>query len=481
MKRRRDTKGIIQNENHSIFSRAMRMVLIFLVSVHSIVSAQEDTSYAFIVAGHAYGAHAGGNTGLHPALLSRLNSGYDSTTAFFVFTGDIVNFSTPESWQQVEDEMANYALPYYYVMGNHDDNDAGWQVFEDKFGGTYYAFNSQSELFIVLNSTEDERSISSDQIDFLKEQLNQAGDTIHTIFIFFHEVLWNSHEKYIGVMSNSRSRYDQMVNYSNYWEEVHPVLSGKPDKNFFLIAGDVGGNPDAVSAFYDKWDNITFLASGMGEVADENYLLVRVFSKDSIEFELVPLDSSLSLPGVEFYSVPPATEAITGPEVVPQGGIAVEYSVPEVFNASSYVWELPVGATGTSTSTHIAIDFDSGFAGGTLSVQAARDGFGKGPASSMMIQAAETPVELHEADDGSPRIDFMEANNYFIVGFTGFDEDELSVRAFDVSGRLFKSERIGIAGEYAEMQIDKKDISQGIIFLSISTRTRHITKKFVIR
>ena len=477
----RRSKDINQHENQSIVRPAIVMVLIFLLSVHSIVNAQVDTSYAFIAAGHAYGSHNGVNIGLHPALLNSLNSGYDSNAAFIVFTGDIVNQSTSESWQQVEDELSNYALSYYYVMGNHDANEIGWQVFEDKFGGTYYTFYWQSELFIVLNSTEVDRSISPNQLDFLEEQLNQAGDTIRNIFIFFHEILWNSHEKYIGVMSNTRSRYDQMVNYSNYWEEVHPMLLGKPDKNFFLITGDVGGNPDAIAAFYDTWDNITFLSSGMGEVADENYLLIQVYAQDSIEFELVPLNSDLSLPDIEFYSVPPATEAITGPEVVPQGGSAIEYSVPEVFNASSYVWELPEGATGTSMSNSIAVDFDFDFSEGNLSVQAARERFGKGPASSMIIKADITPIELTEGDVGSLQIDFIETDDYLTIGIKGFDGDVLTIRLFDNIGRFLKSERIEAMGEYAEMQIDKNEISKGIIFLSVSTRTQHITEKFVIR
>ncbi len=188
--------------------QTIQIVVLFLCILYCNVNARADTSYSFIVAGHAYGAHDGENIGLHPNFLSSLDSGYDSLAAFFVFTGDIVNKSSVESWQQVEDELARYSLPYYYVMGNHDDDDIGYQEFNEKFGSPYYAFHFQQELFIVLNSTEEQRSISSNQISFLQEQLNLAGDTVQNIFIFFHEILWNSHDKYIGVLSNSRSRYE---------------------------------------------------------------------------------------------------------------------------------------------------------------------------------------------------------------------------------------------------------------------------------
>jgi len=471
----------IVNKIYCLVRRAIPMVLFMLLSVHSILSARSDTSYSFIVAGHAYGSHTAKNIGLHPALLNSLNSGYDSNAAFIVFTGDIVRKSTTESWQQVEDELSNYPLPYYYAMGNHDANELAWQVFENKFGSTYYAFNSQSELFIVLNSTEDERSVSSNQVEFLQDQINNAGDTIRNIFIFFHEVLWNSHEKYIGVISNSRSRYDQMVDYSNYWEEVHPMLSERADKNFFLIAGDVGGNREAISAFYDTWDHITFVASGMGEVDDENYLLVLVHTKDSVEFELVPLNSDFNLPDLEYHTVPPATEAIIGPSIVPPGVTDIEYSVPEVFNATSYEWELPAGANGTSTTSSILVSYYSVFEGGILSIRAARDGFGQGPATTLTISAESTAIGLPEGGDDSPLIDLTETNDHLSVGINSFNEGELTIRIFDIGGKLLQSESIMATGDNFQIVVDKNDIPEGIILVTVFTPSCHITKKFIVR
>ncbi len=463
-----------------IIGRSIQIAIIFLWAIHSNANAQVDTSYAFIVAGHAYGSHDGVNIGLHPNLLNSLNSGFNSNAAFFVFTGDIVNKSTSESWQQVENELASYAIPYYYVMGTHDDNDIGYQVFKDKFGSPYYTWNSQTELFIVLNSTEEQRSISAKQIDFLREQINLAGDTIPNIFIFFHEILWNSHEKYVGIKSNSRSRYDNIVKYSNYWEEVHPILSGKPDKNFYIIAGDVGGNSDAIAAFYDTWDHITLLASGMGEVVDENYLLIQVHSKDSIEPGLMPLNSDLSLPDIEYYSVPPATEPIMGPELVSRGGTAFEYSVPQVFNASSYIWKMPEGATGSSISYRIEADFTFEFTEGNISVQASRTGFGSGPATSLMLKANNTAVELIEGNAPSLQIDLIEDYNYFTIKINRIDREILTIRLVDISGKIIMSEQIEGMDKYTEIQIDKNDIPKGVIFLYVSTKTQGRRFKILI-
>jgi hypothetical protein len=49
-----------------------------------------DTTYAFIVAGHAYGSHTGTNLGLYTPLLNSLDGGYDPAVEFIVLTGDIV-------------------------------------------------------------------------------------------------------------------------------------------------------------------------------------------------------------------------------------------------------------------------------------------------------------------------------------------------------------------------------------------------------
>jgi len=454
---------------------------------------QTDTSYSFLVAGHAYGAHAGENIGLHPPLLQSLDAGVDSLTAFIVLTGDIVNYSTPESWQQVETELARYPFPAYYVMGNHDSNETGRQVFVDKYGSTWYSFRRHRDLFVVLNSTEADRSISPVQLEFLETQIAQAGDTTRRIFIFFHEILWNSHEKYTGVRSNSRSRYASIAPYSNYWEEVHPLLDGDPERQYVVIGGDMGGNPDAMAAFYDRWGNVTLLASGMGEVADENYLLVRVHGEAPAEFELVPLRDGVHLYPLEYYSVPPAPDSIEGPGEVTPGSTGVVYSVPEVFNATSYVWELPEGLTGSSASVSIFANVDPGFTEGILSVKAERDGFGAGPPAMKSVQAKATSVGTGYAD-GSPGIEgtnpgigagnpapvqFHREEGALIVKVNGQAGEEIHIRIFDSLGRLVRSEKRHAEGNSFELRIPEQVLPRGMILISISLGSEYFYRTII--
>ena len=464
-----------------MFFRTLGCVVALLLSVCQEVNCQRQVSYSFITAGHAYGSHDGDNIGLHPPLLERLYSGIDSTAEFIVFTGDIVNHSNVESWQQVDLEMDSVGIPSYYVMGNHDNNEAGRAVFEEKHGATYYTFYSHGDLFVVLNSIEADRAISENQLAFLQDQIDLAADSTGNIFIFFHELIWNSHEKYIGVRSNSRSRYDQVVEHSNYWEEVHPMLLERPQKDFYLIAGDVGGNPDAISAFYDRWDHITLLASGMGEVDDENFLLVHVIKGDSTEFELAPLNADLNLPGTEYYSVPGAPDDIAGPGFVFQGSNSVEYSVPEVFNADSYQWYLPPGVTGSSSRDQIELEFDMNFEYGELSVRASRDGFGSGTPTSRTIQADFTSIESLIAQRAPLGIEVREESDVLHIQLEGLYAETFSLRIMDSGGRVLISKQVMAPDCCQEFQIFTSELPRGILIISASTKTRQVTEKIVIR
>lgn len=363
-------------------------------------------------------------------------------------------------------------------MGNHDDNPIGQAVFQQKHGGSYYAFFQHGDLFIVLNSIEADRAISDQQLIFLEEKINLTGDSIKNIFIFFHEIIWNSHEKYKEVRSNSRSRYDKVVDHSNYWEEVHPLLMQNTNKSFYLIAGDLGGNPDAISAFYDKWEHITFLASGMGEVEDENYLLIHVYEYDSVGFELVPLNAEMDLHDISYYSIPPAPGLISGPASVFQGSSSVEYYIPEVFNADSYTWGLPSGALGSSDQEHILLDFDSAFENGELSVSAFKDGFGSGPESTLWIEAEFTGLDLLKHDNPSLAIQFEIEQGIVSIGCEDLKSEIINIQVINSSGKLLYQ---GVIRNNSEkIQLSWGKLEEGLLFIRAFTNTRQITEKFII-
>jgi len=257
--------------------------------------------YTFIVAGHAYGSHFGTNVGLHPQFVNKLEYIKNSGCDFMIFAGDFIRGLTGK-WEVVESELKQFEIQPYFVMGNSElYNNNSIEKFINKYGNSFYSFDIKTERYIILNSQKSSRSITEDQIKFLKERVETLSDKNRNVFIFFHELLWNSNEIYKDVKSNRRSRYHNIIDKSNYWQRIHPILE-KTKKPIYVIAGDLGGKPDSQPAFYDKWNNVTLIATGMGEIKDENYLKVNIHY-GSINFELIPLNNKIKLNEINYYSV----------------------------------------------------------------------------------------------------------------------------------------------------------------------------------
>ena len=458
---------------YSIFAL---VVLLFAIIQPNNVKSQENSNYSFLVAGHAYGAHAGTNIGLHPPFLKKLSEERDTNLLGLFLTGDIVNTSTTASWNKIEMELETLGLHSFYVMGNHDNNTLGHQIFKQKHGGDYYAFEHGSDLFIVLNSTESDRSISPVQLDFLDNSLKNSVSKRERVFIFFHEVIWNSHEKYKLVRSNSRSRYAQLKNISNFWTEVYPKLAALPEKKFFLFAGDVGGNPDAIAASFDIWGNVTLISSGMGEVKDENYMKVNV-TTDTVTFQLIPLNDEVAMNSATRYNIPekPKMMAGSGAVLPPQTGL--KYTVYQVSNATGYRWNLPSGVLGVSSSATIFLDFDGQFSGGEISVRAINDGFGESEPAKLTISGKTT---LSGENENGLKISIIQSQGFIRIGFNSSETKQAQFRIFDLAGRVVFDEILQPEPGFNTKIISKNKLRKGIFLAELQAENRRITQKIIV-
>ncbi|MDA3930909.1 MAG: metallophosphoesterase [Prolixibacteraceae bacterium] len=409
--------------------------ILFALQIETIFSQNLESHYSFAVAGHAYGSHSGSNIGLHQPLINRLTTKRDSLIDFIVFTGDIVNQSTNASWNQVESDLELIGLPSYFVMGNHDQNTIGYSVFTEKHGGTYYSFKRENELFVVLNSTQEQRSISREQIIFLENELVKSDSSIHSIFIFFHEILWNSHEKYKDVLSNSRSRFNNILNYSNYWTDIHSLLI-ENGKDIYIIAGDVAGNEDAIPAFYDQWDNVHLIASGMGEVEEENYLKVNINS-DSVSFELIPLRDEIVLKELSYYSLPAQPDSIYGLELI-EPNTSKSYEIDAITNASSYEWALTDYMNGSSNSILIVVDFNEEFLSGEIAVRSVHHGFGKSKWRIRNVAVEEGNLNSQYLNNLDCKITWQQLDGQIEIKFNMQLSKPTRVQFIDMNGHLIE-------------------------------------------
>ena len=256
-------------------------------------------NFSFIVAGHAYGSRKEDNLGIHPPFLAALEFEKERRN-FFVFTGDLTRSSTEESWETISTELNTLGLPYFVTLGSHDVyTPHGENYLVDEYGSTYYRFDIGKNRFIFLNSQAPVRSISPDQISFLYTSLKD--ENISTAFIFFNDLLWTEDVKYKDLLPNKGSRHYNM-RYSNYWETIHPLFEKFPEKKFYVIAGDVAATPDGIAAYYEPLGNITFIASGMGDLQDSNYLIVSVVNED-VRLSLHSVNDPLNTFPLENYTL----------------------------------------------------------------------------------------------------------------------------------------------------------------------------------
>ena len=449
----------------------------FCFVIYFNAQAQITPQYSFYVAGHAYGAHAGTNLGLHPPFLKKLKENKDSTLMGLFLTGDIVNYSTTASWNQVDRELSELGINSFFVMGNHDNNTIGKQVFINKHGGLYYYFVYSNELYIVLNSTESDRSISKTQLEFLDNIFANTDANWERAFIFFHEVIWNSNEKYKQVRSNSRSRYSQLVNISNFWTDVYPRLAALPEKKFYLFSGDVGGNPDAIPAFYDRWENVTLLSSGMGEVADENFMKVNVFS-DTVTFQLIPLNDAVELKPVTWYSVPVKPDTIYGPEIISTSQNEAVYRIPAIDNATGYKWQLSKGISGNSDSSQIMVHFDVDFQSGKISVIAVNDGFGESSAVELgVIKDNATFVSENLVGE---KFKVYQSQKLIHLDFDSYRNQLAEVRIYNSSGLILYDEKFNVCQSSNSRVIPKKPDFKGLAVVQLLLGDKKMTSKIIL-
>lgn len=87
--------------------------------------------------------------------------------------------------------------------------------------------------------------------------------------------------------------------------------------------------------------------------------------------------------------IPGCSGPITGLSTVCRGTNGVTYTVPPIPNASSYAWTLPSGATGTSNTNSITVNFGAGAVTGDIIVRGVNS---YGPGGSSVFKVTVVPL-----------------------------------------------------------------------------------------
>lgn len=242
--------------------------------------------YAFFVGGHVYGNPVDFQYGVHPLFKNHFPMlQNDTLVEFGVFTGDIVPHATEAYWDAIDADLAELGKPVFFAAGNHDMLDR--DLFESRYGNTYYSFFRENDLFIVLDPNLDNWNISGSQLSFLQQQILFNAEYVENIFVFFHQMLWwEADNIFQNVAMNSMQGRDSTINFQS---EVLPLFENI-DNPVVFFAGDMGAIPWNPGFMYYQSDNITFIGSGMGRGEEENFIIVRVAQDKTLSFQLVSLE-----------------------------------------------------------------------------------------------------------------------------------------------------------------------------------------------
>ena len=259
------------------------LILLLLFQISTSMAQRPVPEYSFFTAGHTYGNPNNIQFGLHQPFVDyfpELNTNPQMELGFL--TGDVVAVPTAQYWDSAQLDMAKLDMPIYIAAGNHDIG----QEFSNRFGDYYYAFQHHQDLFIVLTPGLSQWNISGDQLEFLEQTLAEWAPQSRNIFMMLHELIWWSPDNiYQNVKINYVPHYPGSTNFEDV---VKPLLLSYPNK-IFLYAGDVGSKPSVSPCMYHHYENLTIMASGMGSLNMDNFIITNVY-ENYVDLDLVALN-----------------------------------------------------------------------------------------------------------------------------------------------------------------------------------------------
>ncbi|MEK9657762.1 MAG: metallophosphoesterase [bacterium] len=251
--------------------------------------------YSFYLIGHAYGQPYDGK--ILPATTLLMNLDYinqDKEAKMLVFLGDIVGPNNLQAFQLFDFLVSEKVkVPIFNAVGNHDVS----ELYNERYGAQrYFSFDIDSTRFIFLDTQIDHGYISGKQWEFFKSKMLEENKLIKNIFIFSHHLIWADHPEFQffqgdsvlirnkNMHANSTSSFPE----TNFRSQLLPLLEKvKDEKNVYWASGDVGLGHTA-NIFFDKVNNITYIATGLAEISSDSLVRVKV-SGERIDFEHIPL------------------------------------------------------------------------------------------------------------------------------------------------------------------------------------------------
>ena len=260
---------------------------------------------------------------------------------------------------------------YYKIMFSKINN-TGSTVWTKKIGG-----NTNSKNLRVNALKVDPNSLNIYAVGY---EINNSGN-----FDWF-VIKYNSGGVFQWRVNKDGTGNGNDIAYALAFDsQQNPIVAGNTRNS--------SGDDDITIVKYNKTDGTELFSknydSGNGD--DKAYnILIDANQNIIINGVVNTATESQNMLTLQYCNPAAAAGTITGETTVCQGQNSVTYTVPAIDFATSYIWSLPTGATGTSTSNSISVDFSISAVSGNITVKGHNDCI-DGAASSIAITVNETP------------------------------------------------------------------------------------------
>jgi hypothetical protein len=272
----------------------MKHIVIFLLVIVFLQSCRKDkihpadlgnnVAYSFFVAGHTYGSTVNFTGGLYQPFKNKFEwMNNDSLIELGILTGDIVKYSTAGNWDLVDQDLSILNTEVHFAAGNHDVEDV--DLYQSRYGDTYFSFYKNKDLFIILDGNIDSWRITGDQLEFFKLEIAKLTSKGQNLYIFSHQAIYFDEHP---ITTNSLEGKSDDLNFKT---EILPLLK-ELNNEVYLFVGDVGAFDWGLPAFYEKDDNVSYIASGMGGGLQDNFIVVDVSENGNVSYRLIALNGN---------------------------------------------------------------------------------------------------------------------------------------------------------------------------------------------
>ncbi len=160
---------------------------------------------------------------------------------FLIHTGDLVNKGTEKQWQDYQETMVGFTLPFYPVPGNHDGLDGKLDGYLAYSGATatHYSFDYGPVHFTLADSHNG--GISAGELAWLREDLSATSQPLKMVVLHHppfdpdgtDHIMAYGNESFMALMAGMDVDYV-------FAGHIHAYARGERDGVTYVITGGAG-------------------------------------------------------------------------------------------------------------------------------------------------------------------------------------------------------------------------------------------------